>query len=62
MKQFADFLAYDPETGLFRWTRSPSSRAPVGSVAGVLNSLGYRQIKHEAYLAAKRELHEGCTL
>lgn len=45
MKQFLDFLKYDCDSGVFTWVVSPSSRAPVGSVAGRLQSLGYRQIK-----------------
>ena len=42
---FAEFLRYEPESGKFFWVKSPSSKAPVGSEAGALNSGGYRQIK-----------------
>ncbi len=42
---FREFLTYDSATGVFTWTKRPSSKAAPGAVAGVLNSLGYRQIK-----------------
>ena len=38
-------LSYAPTTGIFRWKMSPSSRAPVGAIAGAKNGRGYRQIR-----------------
>lgn len=45
MKEFFDFLDYDPLTGHFTWKKRSSSRASAGSIAGRMQSLGYRQIK-----------------
>lgn len=39
-----EVLAYDPETGVFLWKVATSSRNRVGSVAGVINNVGYRVI------------------
>lgn len=42
---FLEYLAYDADTGNFTWRKSPGGRARAGSVAGVLQTHGYRQIK-----------------
>ena len=39
-----DYLAYDPETGVFRWRKPPHGRFKIGDVAGGINGDGYRQI------------------
>ena len=46
-------VEYDAETGVIIWKVSPSSKSPVGSVAGVVNSAGYRilTIDGKKYLA-----------
>lgn len=40
---FREMLSYDPETGVFVWTKSPNSYKN-GDVAGSLDSYGYRRI------------------
>lgn len=42
---FAEFLEYAPDTGRFTWKKRASSKADVGTRAGRIQSLGYRQIK-----------------
>ena len=37
-------LNYDPETGVFTWRLTKSNRASKGSVAGVVNAIGYVMI------------------
>ena len=44
-----DVLAYDPETGIFRW-KVARGRAKVGMIAGSPNSEGYIQIKYQKVL------------
>ena len=40
----AQQLSYDPETGVFRWLQKRNNRSLAGSVAGGINSGGYRNI------------------
>lgn len=42
--EILEYLNYDPETGIFRWIKSPQHRAQIGSIAGFINSHGYRVI------------------
>jgi hypothetical protein len=48
-----ELLAYDPETGVFRWRVDRSSNANRGDVAGHLRRTGYRAIfvENRCYLA-----------
>lgn len=39
------WLSYEPETGVFRWRRSPHGRFPTGTIAGGIHHDGYRRIK-----------------
>jgi len=43
VRQLKEALAYNPETGEFIW-RSNSKRKLIGTVAGSVNSKGYREI------------------
>jgi hypothetical protein len=45
LTQLNELLGYDPETGVFRWLVRRNHKTPVGSVAGSLDSKGYRRIK-----------------
>ncbi|PND34552.1 hypothetical protein C1I89_10235 [Achromobacter pulmonis] len=49
------FLSYSPDTGLFRWLKSPNRRIAVGCVAGRTNKHGYVEIGiHKRILSAHR--------
>ena len=37
-------LAYDPDTGIITWIKKPCRTVLVGSVAGSMNNMGYRQV------------------
>lgn len=39
-----ELLNYDPETGELRWRITPNGRVPVGSIAGSINTRGYRNV------------------
>ena len=43
-------LNYDPETGIFTWKISNSSRAKVGAVAGSLDGNGYLRLRLQSRL------------
>lgn len=49
----AALLWLDNETGILRWVKSPNGRVPAGSVAGKIDTHGYRQIsiKRKQYFA-----------
>lgn len=60
---------YDPLTGIFTNKTQRGNCVKIGAVAGHVNKeviyLGVfdtAQEAHEAYLAAKREMHKGCTI
>lgn len=44
-QRLKSLLSYDPDTGVFRWIKSTSNRAPIGAEAGCPNSAGYLRIK-----------------
>lgn len=44
-----EYLSYDPETGIFRWTRRPSFRVQVGDVAGSPTNNGYISLSLQNY-------------
>ena len=52
-KELKDILDYNPDTGVFRWKVSASSRAMAGYVAGALDHDGYVNImyKYKLYKA-----------
>lgn len=43
--QLMAWLLYDGDTGRFTWNAAPVQRIPAGSVAGGLNSEGYRVVR-----------------
>jgi hypothetical protein len=45
-----ELLSYNPETGVFIWKKGRGGFAKSGSVAGSLDSKGYRQIKIDGRL------------
>lgn len=52
-KRLLELLDYNPEIGLFRWRQQRSWRAPVGSVAGVVDRHGHRtmMVDQERFMA-----------
>lgn len=56
MNEFLEWLAYDQETGVFTWKKSPSSRVRAGACAGRVQSLGYLQIKLRGQLVYAHRL------
>lgn len=42
--QLREYLAYDPETGVFRWVRKPGTQPLAGQEAGNIDPSGYRRI------------------
>lgn len=45
-----ELLTYDPLTGIFRWRAWRAGRAKAGTIAGSLDSSGYRQIRVDGRL------------
>lgn len=45
-----ELLTYDPLTGLFRWRKYRAGRAKAGTIAGTLDTDGYRQIRIDGVL------------
>ena len=43
-KQLKNLLHYEPETGVFSWRVTIAPRAQAGTIAGTMQSKGYRQI------------------
>ena len=44
-------LEYNPETGVFRWKASESSKVKIGDIAGSINKIsGYCQIRYRKHL------------
>ncbi len=43
--EVSEFLSYCPETGEFRWKKSPAPRAKIGAIAGRVTCKGYREIE-----------------
>jgi hypothetical protein len=56
VQRLRELLAYDPETGVFTWLVTKSSRAVKGSVAGSINGEGYRQIQLDGAMYAAHHL------
>lgn len=44
-EKLKEWLHYDPETGIFRWLKSPSIASRVGDIAGGVNHDGYVRIR-----------------
>lgn len=44
-ERLLEVLSYDPETGDFTWLISPSTKVPVGVIAGSITAKGYRRIQ-----------------
>lgn len=44
LERLRELLHYDPNTGIFRWRLRRKGQAVAGSIAGCLDSDGYRQI------------------
>lgn len=44
LARLRELLHYDPETGEFRWRTTRNGRALAGSIAGSINTKGYRNI------------------
>ena len=55
-------FAYDPSSGLLRWNVRPASDFPSTRVAKIWNTRFAGRDAHAAYVNAKRQLHEGCTI
>ena len=47
LEELQKVLSYDSETGLFIWIVKPSRSTAAGSVAGSIDSTGYRRIPYE---------------
>jgi hypothetical protein len=44
-KTISSYFNYNPDTGIITWKIKRSNRKPIGSIAGVVDSNGYRRIK-----------------
>lgn len=51
-----EVVNYDPDSGVFTWTRTNSNRAPVGSRAGTNRGGGYRRIMIDGTLIYEHRL------
>lgn len=54
LAEIRDYLSYDPESGVFRWTKSSARRITIGDIAGNVNrAVGHRRIRfqNKYYLA-----------
>lgn len=69
VERLRELLHYEHETGVFTCLMRRGNSL-IGGISGTLHHDGYWQIKafdspkkaHDAYLAAKRILHAGCTI
>lgn len=55
-KRLLEVLAYEPITGVFRWRVKIAKNTLVGSIAGTMNDIGYRQIRIDGTIYCEHQL------